>query len=149
MAGEQQWPKLGVSASVWRDGKVLLVQRAKPPVGIWAFPGGHLEAGERLVEAAARELREETGLTARFHGLVGLFDVIRRDAEGRLSVHYVIACYLGLADDGEAVAASDAAAVTWADPDRLGGFTLAPNMGEAIGTAKELLKAIPHRSPGR
>ena len=56
MAGEQQWPKLGVSASVWRNGKVLLVQRAKPPKGIWAFPGGHLEAGETLTEGAAREL---------------------------------------------------------------------------------------------
>lgn len=68
MAGEQQWPKLGVSASVWREGKVLLVQRAKPPLGIWAFPGGHVEPGERLEEAAARELREETGLSARFRG---------------------------------------------------------------------------------
>ena len=68
MAGEQQWPKLGVSASIWRDGKVLLVQRAKPPKGIWAFPGGHLEAGETLTEGAARELMEETGMTADFRG---------------------------------------------------------------------------------
>jgi len=149
MAGEQQWPRLGVSAAVWRDGKVLLVQRAKPPVGIWAFPGGHVEAGERLVEAAARELREETGLTARFQGLVGLYDVIRRDGAGLVSVHYVIACYLGLAEDGEPVAASDAAAVTWADPESLGGFALAPNMGEAIATAKELLKTLPQRAVAR
>ncbi len=141
MAGEQQWPRLGVSAAVWRDGKVLLVQRAKPPAGIWAFPGGHVEPGEGLMEAAARELREETGLVATFTGLVGLYDVIRRDAAGELSVHYVIACYFGLADEGEPVAASDAAAVTWADPDRLGGFTLAVNMAEAIASARELLKA--------
>ena len=72
MAGEQQWPKLGVSASIWRGGKVLLVQRAKPPRGIWAFPGGHVEAGEKLEEAAARELLEETGMSARFQGLLGL-----------------------------------------------------------------------------
>ena len=61
MAGEQQWPKLGVSASVWRGGKVLLVQRAKPPKGIWAFPGGHVEAGEKLEEAAASELGKGRG----------------------------------------------------------------------------------------
>ena len=139
MAGEQQWPKLGVSASVWRDGKVLLVQRAKPPVGIWAFPGGHVEAGERLEDAAARELAEETGMTASFRGLLGLYDVIRRDANGLLSVHYVIASYVGIAGPEEPVAASDAAAVTWADPDDLSAFTLAPNIADAIVTARKIL----------
>ena len=141
MAGEQQWPKLGVSASVWRDGKVLLVQRAKPPVGIWAFPGGHVEPGERLEEAAARELFEETGMTAQFRGLLGLYDVIRRNEAGLVSVHYVIASYLGVAGPEEPKAASDAAAVTWADPDRLAGFSLAPNMAEAIATARNMLNA--------
>lgn len=139
MAGEQQWPRLGVSASVWKDGKVLLVQRAKPPHGIWAFPGGHVEPGERLEDAAARELREETGITAQLRGLVGLYDVIRRDGAGLVTTHYVIACYWGVAGPEEALAASDAAAVTWADPARLGGFALAHNMAEAIGRAKELL----------
>lgn len=139
MAGEQQWPKLGVSASIWRDGKVLLVQRAKPPKGIWAFPGGHVEAGETLQQAAARELLEETGMTAAFTGLLGVYDVIRRDDAGRLTVHYVIASYIGVAGPEEPVAASDAAAVTWADPDRLGGFTLAPNMADAIVTARKIL----------
>ena len=141
MAGEQQWPKLGVSASVWRDGKVLLVQRAKPPVGIWAFPGGHVEPGERLEEAVARELFEETGMTAQFRGLLGLYDVIRRNEAGLVSVHYVIASYLGVAGPEEPKAASDAAAVTWADPDRLAGFSLAPNMAEAIATARNMLNA--------
>lgn len=142
MAGEQQWPKLGVSASIWRGGKVLLVQRAKPPKGIWAFPGGHVEPGETLAEAAARELREETGMTAEFRGLLGLYDVIRRDADGLLTVHYVIASYLGIAGPEEPVAASDAAAVTWADPDRLGGFTLAPNMVDAIATARNIVNGL-------
>lgn len=142
MAGEQQWPKLGVSASIWRGGKVLLVQRAKPPKGIWAFPGGHVEPGETLAEAAARELREETGMTAEFRGLLGLYDVIRRDADGLLTVHYVIASYLGIAGPEEPVAASDAAAVTWADPDRLGGFTLAPNMADAIATARNIVNGL-------
>jgi 8-oxo-dGTP diphosphatase len=139
MAGEQQWPKLGVSASIWRHGKVLLVQRARPPKGIWAFPGGHVEAGEKLEEAAARELFEETGMTARFRGLLGLYDVIRRDESGLVSVHYVIASYIGIAGPEEPVAASDAAAVTWADPDHLAGFALAPNMADAIAAARKIL----------
>ena len=145
----QQLPKLGVSVSVWRDGKVLLVERAKPPKGMWAFPGGHVELGETLEEAAARELHEETGLTASLHGLVGLYDVIRRDASGLVTVHYVIACFLGLAGPGEPVAASDAAAAAWADPERLGGYALAPNIAAAIGTARELLKGYPQPGAGR
>ncbi|PZF75629.1 NUDIX hydrolase [Aestuariivirga litoralis] len=139
MAGEQQWPKLGVSAAVWRDGRVLLVERAKPPRGMWAFPGGHVEPGETLQEAAARELMEETGMTATFNGLLGLYDVIRHDASGLLTVHYVIASYLGVAGPGEPVAMSDAATVAWAEPDRLDGFTLAPNIAAAIAAARKIL----------
>ncbi len=139
MSPDQQLPKLGVSACIWRDGKVLLVQRAKPPVGIWAFPGGHVEAGEPLSDAVARELLEETGMTASFLDLLGLYDVIRRDALGRVTTHYVIACYLGLAGPEEPVAASDAADAVWADPDALGGLALAPNIASAIRKAKAIL----------
>lgn len=139
MGTAQQFPKLGVSACVWRDGKVLLVQRAKPHVGIWAFPGGHVEPGERLEDGALRELMEETGLTASLSGLLGLYDVIRRDAEGTVTIHYVIACYLGTAGQGEPVAASDAMAAAWVDPGNLSGFPLAPNIADAIAKAKEML----------
>jgi 8-oxo-dGTP diphosphatase len=142
MSGLQQQPKLGVSASVWRDGKVLLVERAKPPKGIWAFPGGHVELGETLEQAAARELHEETGLTARFQGLLGLYDVIRRDESGLVTMHYVIACYLGEAGPEQPVAGSDAANVRWVDPGSLGGMALAPNIASAITKAKELLGAV-------
>lgn len=140
MAGLQQLPKLGVSASIWRDGKVLLVERAKPPKGIWAFPGGHVELGETLEEAVARELHEETGMTARFRGLLGLYDVIRRDETGLVTLHYVIACYLGEAGPEQPVAASDAADARWIDPDSLSGLMLAPNIAGAIAKAKQLLR---------
>lgn len=137
----QHFPKLAVSVSVWRDGKVLLVERAKEPRGIWAFPGGHVEPGESLEAAAARELFEETGLSARITGLVGLYEVIRRDAAGEISLHFVIACFLGHAGPGEPVAASDAAAAEWADPGELGSYALAPNIADAVAKAKELLNA--------
>jgi 8-oxo-dGTP diphosphatase len=147
MIAAQQLPKLGVSVSVWRDGKVLLVERGKEPKGIWAFPGGHVEPGESLEAAAARELKEETGLTVRIDGLLGLYEVIRRDPAGQLAAHYVIACYIGHAGPGEPVAASDAAAVAWADPDRLGGYALAPNIADAVAKAKKLLNGQPKPGP--
>ena len=139
MTSLQQFPRLGVSACIWRDGRVLMVQRAKPPVGIWAFPGGHVEPGETLQEAAARELMEETGMTAEFTALVGLYDVIHRNGSGILTTHYVIACYLGLAGPEEPVAASDAKSASFVDPDRLGGYALAPNIADALKRARELL----------
>ena len=143
MMAAQHLPRLGVSVSAWRDGKVLLVERAKEPRGIWAFPGGHVEPGESLEAAAARELLEETGLTVRLTGLLGLYEVIRRDDAGAVGVHYVIACFMGYAGPGEPVAASDAAAAEWADPDRLGGYVLAPNIADAVAKAKKLLHGAP------
>ncbi len=139
MSTSRQFPILGVSACIWRGGQVLLVQRAKPPVGIWAFPGGHVEPGEKLELAAARELMEETGMTATFSQLLGLYDVIRRDAQGQVNMHYVIACYFGLAGPETPVAASDAMAAGFVDPAHLGGLALAPNIAEAIQKAKALL----------
>ena len=68
MATNRQFPTLGVSACIWRNDKVLLIQRAKPPVGIWAFPGGHVEPGERLEDAAARELMEACFAAAKSAG---------------------------------------------------------------------------------
>jgi len=136
-----QLPKIGVSVSAWRDGKVLLVERAREPRGIWAFPGGHVEPGESLEAAAARELIEETGLTFHSQGLLGLYEVIRRNDAGQLSLHYVIACYVGHAGPGDPVAASDAAAVAWADPEVPGGYALAPNIADAIAKARKLLTA--------
>ena len=121
----------------------MLVERAKEPRGIWAFPGGHVEPGENLEAAAARELHEETGLTVRLEGLLGLYEVIRRDATGQPTVHYVIACYLGHAGPEEPVAASDAAAAEWADPEKLSTYALAPNIADAVAKAKKLLTGQP------
>lgn len=140
MTSSQQFPKLGASACVWRDGLVLLIERAKPPVGMWSLPGGHVEPGETVEAAAHRELLEETGIEADFRHLVGVFDIIRRDAAGLLTLHYAVACFTGFARDGEAVAGGDAGQVRWADPDQLSGFALAPNIEDAVQRARALLK---------
>lgn len=91
-----------------------------------------MEPGETLAEAAAREVLEETGIEARIAQLAGLFDLIRRQDDGTLSLHYVIACYTAHWTNGEPRAASDALSAEWADPMQLSGRTFAPNVRHAI-----------------
>ena len=56
-------PYLAVSAAIFRDGRVLIVRRARPPAhGLYTLPGGGVELGETLEEAVVREVREETAL---------------------------------------------------------------------------------------
>lgn len=56
-------PKIGVGVCILKDGKVLLGKRLSAHgKGTWAFPGGHLEFGETVVDCAQREVAEETGI---------------------------------------------------------------------------------------
>jgi ADP-ribose pyrophosphatase YjhB (NUDIX family) len=135
MTPAQQFPKFGASACVWKEGKVLLVQRAKPPLGLWSLPGGHVEFGETAVAAAERELREESGITADLTMFVGLYEIIRE----KPLFHYAIACYGGRWRSGEAQASSDALEARWLAPSELDSLDLAPNIREAIARARTLL----------
>lgn len=108
-------PLVGVGAVIVDRGRVLLVQRGHEPLkGQWSIPGGLLELGETLVEGAAREAREETGLDVEPVELVELLDRVYRET-GRVRYHYVIADYLCRVKGGTAQAASDADAVRWAE----------------------------------
>ncbi len=135
MTPMQQFPRLGASACVWKDGKVLLIQRAKPPAGLWALPGGHVEFGETALAAASRELLEEAGVTADLTGFAGLYEIIRE----KPPLHYAIACYCGLWTAGEARPSGDALATRWAGPAELTQFDFAPRVGKAIARARTLL----------
>ncbi|MGL4592268.1 MAG: NUDIX domain-containing protein, partial [Aestuariivirga sp.] len=92
-----------------------------------------------VIDAARRELMEETGITAALTAFVGLYEVIRHDSSGTLTAHYAIACYTGLAGEGVAVAASDARDLRWVLPGDIGRLPLAPNVKDAILRARSLL----------
>jgi len=112
---DDERPRIGALAVVRRGDQVLLAQRSKGGyVGRWGFPGGHVERGETVIEAAMRELREETGVTADPVGVLTVLDEIGRDDTGRVQWHYVLVAVLADWRAGEAVAADDAAGVRWA-----------------------------------
>jgi 8-oxo-dGTP diphosphatase len=95
-------PILAVSAAIIRDGKVLIVRRARPPAqGIYTLPGGGVEVGETLEEAVAREVREETALTVESVALAGYREAIARDTQGRVERHFVILSFAALWIAGE------------------------------------------------
>ena len=108
-------PLLAVGAVVFKQEKVLLVLRAKPPAeNHWTIPGGCVELGETLQEAAEREIREETGLTILAGEPVYTFDLIERDANGAILFHYVIVDLAADYVSGELRPGDDAADVCWA-----------------------------------
>jgi len=107
-------PLVGVGAIIIDDGRVLLVKRGHPPLlGEWSIPGGVLELGETLREAAVREAREETCLIVEPAELLGVYDRVVRDDAGRILYHYVLVDFLCRPTGGEALAADDADEVRW------------------------------------
>ena len=107
-------PRVAIGAIVFKDGKVLLVRRGKPPAeDLWAIPGGRVEIGETLQEATEREILEETGITIRALDPAFTFDVIDRDDEGRTRFHYVIIDLTAEYISGEPRAGDDASAARW------------------------------------
>ena len=98
--------------------RALIVQRAQQPnAGRWGFPGGVLELGETVAEAAMRELFEETGITAKPAGILDVHDAITRDTEGRVQFHYLLIAVRGIWQSGEGEPNDDAAACAWASRD--------------------------------
>jgi len=113
MAGPET-PKIMVDVVVpSEEGRILLIRRGTEPYeGYWALPGGFVEVGETLEEAAAREAEEETGLEIEIVRLVGVYSDPDRDPRG----HNVSCAYLARTQGGEPSAATDAAEAAFLDP---------------------------------
>lgn len=107
-------PFVGVGAAVIRDGSLLMVKRAKEPnKGKWSIPGGGVEIGETLYEAAVRVTLEECSIKIEIERLLGTVDNIVRDDSGRVKFHFVIIDFRGRYISGEAKAQSDAGDCRW------------------------------------
>ncbi len=102
------------------EGRVLLVERGKPPLaGFWSVPGGVVETGERLEDALVREVFEETGLEVTTDGIATVFERIMPDTSGGCEYHYVLVDFYCTIRGGELRPGDDSKNVQWFDIDCL------------------------------
>jgi 8-oxo-dGTP diphosphatase len=133
-------PYLAVSAAVFRDGRVLIVRRARPPAhGLYTLPGGGVELGETLEQAVVREIREETALEIEPVALVGFRQAIAHDAAGRVERHFVILPFAARFISGEISLNEELAEAHWFGPEEIAGLKTTEGLAAIVAAASERL----------
>ena len=126
-------PIVGVGAVIIENGRALLVRRGTEPLkGEWSIPGGVVELGETLREAAAREALEETGLEVEAGEVLEVVDRIIRDAERKVQYHYVLVDFLCRRIAGEARPGADAVELRWITLPELESFPISDSAGAVL-----------------
>ena len=126
-------PVLGVGAIILDQNKILLVERGKPPLeGEWSLPGGAVETGERLEDALAREVFEETGLRVSIQNLGLVFERIMPDSTGSCEYHYVLIDFFCAVEGGSLQAGTDSRSVRWFGLDELESICVTAGTRQAI-----------------
>ena len=140
MAGSIQpsHPQLAVSAAIFRDGKILLVRRARSPAkGFYSLPGGRVEFGETLHAALHREVDEETALKIEIIDLAGWREVVPGTGGGG---HYLIMSFAARWIGGEPVLNDELDHFLWLAPEGIGDLKVTGGLQEVIRSAQRLLR---------
>lgn len=134
--GGSERPIPGVGVAVVDHGRVLLVQRGRDPGrGLWAVPGGKVELGERLVDTARREVKEETGLEVEVGDVVWVGESIGPGDPPEW--HFALIDFRGSVVGGALAPADDAADVGWFTLDEARRLPLTPTMGGLLDALKD------------
>jgi 8-oxo-dGTP pyrophosphatase MutT (NUDIX family) len=115
------------------DGAILLIRRTDNDN--WSLPGGAIDIGESLAEAAVREVREETGIVCELSGLVGLYTnprhVIEYTSNGEVRQEFSIV-FTAPPTGGTPTPSSESAEVVWVAPDDVDRYGMHPSMRQRI-----------------
>ena len=132
-------PIVGVGAVVVENGRALVVRRGTEPLkGEWSIPGGVVELGETLRQAAAREAKEETGLEVEPGEVLEVVDRIMLDPQRKIQYHYVLVDFLCRRISGVARAAADATELRWITAAELESFPIAASAAAVVRKAFEM-----------
>ena len=136
-ASPPQRPQLAVSAVIFRDGKMLLLRRAKSPgLGFWSLPGGRVEFGESLHTALAREVDEEAGLKIDIVALAGWREVLPGAGGGG---HYLIMSFAARWIANEPRLNEEHDDFKWVVPGQFGDLKLTGGLPEVVEAARRLI----------
>ncbi len=128
-------PILAASVAVVRGGRALIARRAPPPQqGVYSLPGGGVEIGETLREAAARELSEETGLAAEPGVFLDHVEPIEREGE-RVRTHFVVAAFAARWLSGEPRVTAELDAFAWVDENEIAAYRTTPELPRLVARA--------------
>jgi 8-oxo-dGTP diphosphatase len=131
------YPQIAVSAAIFRDGKILLVRRARfPAKGVYSLPGGRVEIGETLHAALHREVKEETALKIEIADLAAWREVLPAAAG---SGHYLIMSFAARWSAGEVVLNEELDDYKWLAPDALGELKVTEGLSDVIQSARRVL----------
>jgi len=126
-------PFVAVGTIVVREGCVLLARRGKEPsYGLWSLPGGAVDLGERLKDAAARETREECGIEIELTDVLEVVERMVRDPDGRVQFHYVIVDYLARWTSGDLAASLEVLEARWVAPEDFPQYELTRGTAEVV-----------------
>ena len=132
-----QRPQLAVSAAIFRDGKVLVVRRARDPARrLYTLPGGRVESGETLIEAVAREVREETTLTIEVLDLAGYREILPRDGH---SGHFVILPFAARWIAGEVTLDAESDDFHWVTDGELAELPTTEGLADIVRAARAMI----------
>jgi 8-oxo-dGTP diphosphatase len=142
-------PILAVSAAVFRQGRVLVVRRAREPLlGHFSLPGGGVEVGETMAAALARELMEEVGVEAEIIAFNRHVEAIIHEGD-RVRTHFVIASFVARWISAEARLSDEVDAVDWIDPAAGPPLPATPELGDILTTAAQIERQRQENRRGR
>ncbi len=135
---------LAASVGVFREGRVLIAERlVEPAKGLYTFPGGRVEIGETLAEAALRELMEEVGVTARIAGFIDHVETVVRGGDGAVTFHAVVCAFAAHWVAGEPRSTDEIGQIVWARPEDIGRWPTTRGLAGIARKGLAIVEAAP------